>query len=29
MLYHGLVRVPDEARPGKAVVRIEYPEGSS
>ena len=29
MLYHGPVRVPAEARPGKAVVRVEFPEGST
>jgi hypothetical protein len=29
MLYHGPVRVPAEARPGKAIVRVEFPEGSS
>jgi hypothetical protein len=28
MLYHGPVRVPADARPGKAVVRVEFPEGS-
>jgi hypothetical protein len=25
MLYHGPVRVPAEARPGKAIVRVELP----
>jgi hypothetical protein len=29
MLYHGPVRVPAEARPGKALVRVEFPEGST
>jgi hypothetical protein len=29
MLYHGPVRVPAEARPGKAIVRVEFPAGSS
>ena len=29
MLYHGPVRVPAEARPGKAIVRVEFPEGST
>ena len=29
MLYHGPVRVPAEARPGKAIIRVELPEGSS
>ena len=29
MLYHGPVRVPAAARPGKAIVRVEFPEGSS
>jgi hypothetical protein len=28
MLYHGPVRVPAEAHPGKAIVRVEFPEGS-
>jgi len=28
MLHHGPVRVPAEAQPGKAVVRVELPEGS-
>ena len=28
MLHHGQVRVPDDAQPGKAVVRVELPEGS-
>jgi hypothetical protein len=29
MLHHGPVRVPTEARPGKAIVRVEFPEGST
>jgi hypothetical protein len=29
MLHHGPVRVPVEARPGKAIVRVEFPEGST
>ncbi len=29
MLYHGPVRVPALARPGKAIVRGEFPEGST
>ena len=29
MLYHGPVRVPAEARPGKAIIRVEFPEGST
>ncbi|HET6576340.1 MAG TPA: hypothetical protein VFG68_22255 [Fimbriiglobus sp.] len=28
MLYHGPVRVPDDAQPGKAVIRVELPAGS-
>jgi|HubBroStandDraft_6_1064221.scaffolds.fasta_scaffold587845_2 hypothetical protein len=28
MLYHGPVRVPDDAQSGKAVVRVELPVGS-
>jgi hypothetical protein len=28
MLYHGPVRVPGDARPGKAIVRVELPEES-
>jgi hypothetical protein len=28
MLHHGPVRVPDDAQPGKAVIRVELPEGS-
>ena len=28
MLHHGPVRVPDDARPGKAVVRFELPKDS-
>jgi hypothetical protein len=29
MLYHGPVRVPAEAHPGKAIVHVEFPEGSA
>jgi hypothetical protein len=29
MLYHGPVRVPAQARPGNAIVRVEFPEGST
>ena len=29
MLYHGPVRAPAHARPGKAIVRVEFPEGST
>jgi hypothetical protein len=29
MLYHGPVRVPASARPGKAIVRVEFAEGST
>jgi hypothetical protein len=29
MLHHGPVRAPVEARPGKAIVRVEFPEGST
>ena len=29
MLYHGPVRVPAEALPGKATIRVEFPEKSS
>jgi hypothetical protein len=29
MLYHGPVRVPADASPGKAIVRVDLPEGSS
>ena len=29
MLYHGPVRVPAEAIAGKAIVRVEFPEGST
>ena len=29
MLYHGPVRVPAKARPGKAIVHVEFPEGST
>jgi hypothetical protein len=28
MLHHGPVRVPSDAQPGKAVIRVELPEGS-
>lgn len=28
MLCHGPVRVPAEAVPGKAVLRVEFPKGS-
>ena len=28
MLHHGPVRVPADAQPGKAVVRVELPKGS-
>lgn len=28
MLYHGPVRVPAGAKPGKALVRVELPSGS-
>jgi hypothetical protein len=28
MLHHGPVRVPDDAQPGRATVRVELPEGS-
>jgi hypothetical protein len=28
MLYHGPVRVPSDARPGKAVVRVELAKDS-
>jgi hypothetical protein len=28
MLYHGPVRVPEDARPGKAVVRVELTKES-
>ncbi len=28
MLYHGPVRAPADARPGKAVVRVTLPAGS-
>jgi hypothetical protein len=28
MLHHGPVKVPSDAQPGKAVVRVELPEGS-
>jgi hypothetical protein len=28
MLHHGPVRVPSDAMPGKAVIRVELPEGS-
>jgi hypothetical protein len=29
MLHHGPVRVPALARPGKAIVRVELPDGST
>jgi hypothetical protein len=29
MLHHGPVRVPAEARPGNAIVRVEFPVGST
>lgn len=29
MLYYGPVRVPADASPGKAVVRVEFPERST
>ena len=28
MLHHGPVRVPGDAQPGKAVIRVELPKGS-
>ena len=28
MLQHGPVRVPSDAKPGKAVIRVELPPGS-
>ena len=28
MLYHGPVRVPEDAAKGKAIVRVEMPQGS-
>jgi hypothetical protein len=28
MLHHGPVRVPNDAQPGKAVIRVELPESS-
>ena len=28
MLHHGPVRVPSDAQPGKAIVRVELPKGS-
>ncbi len=28
MLYHGPVRVPEDAAKGKAIVRVEMPKGS-
>jgi hypothetical protein len=28
MLHHGPVRVPSDAQPGKAVIRVELPKGS-
>jgi hypothetical protein len=29
MLHHGPVRVPTSARRGRAIVRVEFPEGST
>jgi hypothetical protein len=29
MLHHGPVPVPNDAQPGKAIVRVELPEGST
>ena len=29
MLYHGPVRVPADAQPGKATMLVEFPEGGS
>jgi hypothetical protein len=29
MLHHGPVRASADARPGKAIVRVEFPEGST
>jgi hypothetical protein len=29
MLYHGPVRAPAEACPGKAIIHVEFPEGST
>lgn len=29
MLYHGPVRVPSDAPAGKAIVRVEFPSGST
>jgi hypothetical protein len=28
MLHHGPVKVPSDAQPGKAVIRVELPKGS-
>jgi hypothetical protein len=28
MLHHGPVRVPGDAKPGKAILRVELPESS-
>jgi hypothetical protein len=28
MLHHGPVRVPEDAQPGKAIIRVELPEQS-
>jgi hypothetical protein len=28
MLYHGPVRVPEDAKPGQAIVRVRLPESS-
>lgn len=27
--YHGPVRVPGDARPGKAIIRVAFPEGAT
>jgi hypothetical protein len=29
MLYHGPVRVPDDALPGKAIIRVDLPPDSA
>jgi hypothetical protein len=29
MLHHGPVKVPNDAQPGKAVIRVELPKGST
>jgi hypothetical protein len=28
MLHHGPVKVPNDAQPGKAILRVELPKGS-